>query len=310
MLKNFKSSWKLSRESTKLFFKYPKFLVPLLLNWTFYALIVLYLKFSVNWELFTMGETFLVAFGVILFFALLLTFSCSVLLELIQQLESGRELSLTVAMINSLNKSLLRSLPIVLIWSILWFILIIIQAFLSKKADQNNSNEEFSAENITKTLSGFERMTFPRVLFKTLGKGMRMVIFLILPAIVWDNLSFKKAIKKGYKVFETHLSAFATGLVLTEVAAFIVFFPSAVILQIASESVAPFPEWVWLIVILYIAFAWSYSMYLEQMFSAELYLWNRKWEKEVNLAGQENRAIPALGDVDRPSLLDEDYELV
>ena len=58
------------------------------------------------------------------------------------------------------------------------------------------------------------------------------------------------------------------------------------------------------------AFAWSFTIYLEQMFTAELYLWSLKWEQAVHKAQQENKPLPELIDVPRPSILDEVPDLL
>lgn len=137
-----------------------------------------------------------------------------------------------------------------------------------------------------------------------------MVVFLILPAIAWDNLSFWQSVKKGLVTFKSNLSAFVTGFVLTELASFIIFLPPVILFYISDKLKISFPDLVWIITITYIAFAWSYSIYLEQMFSAELYLWNHKWEKEVARAQAENRPIPTLNDIPKPSVLDEVNDLL
>ena len=53
---------------------------------------------------------------------------------------------------------------------------------------------------------------------------------------------------------------------------------------------------------LYIGCAWSYSIYLEQMFMAELYLWHLKWERSGKAGSIEQ--IPP------PQLLDNVHELL
>lgn len=131
-----------------------------------------------------------------------------------------------------------------------------------------------------------------------------------LPAIAWENMGFWKATKKGIAVFRAHLSEFVTGFVLTEGVALLIFLPPALLFYITGEVEITLPDYVWVITIIYIAFAWSYSIYLEQMFTAELYLWNMKWEKEVAKAQAEGKPIPSMREVPRPSVLDEVHELI
>jgi hypothetical protein len=46
------------------------------------------------------------------------------------------------------------------------------------------------------------------------------------------------------------------------------------------------------------------------MFAAKLYLWNLKWEKELVKAQAENKPLPSLNDVPKPSLLNEVSDLL
>jgi hypothetical protein len=308
MYQGVKNGWQLIKESIKVFNRYPKFIIPLLVTWLFYALIVLYLEYCFNYDGYTGFQIFLIVFGIIFVFAFLLSFSCSMLLELIQQIESGKEMSVVSAFKYTLTYNTIKILPIVFIWTIVWVVLIVIQAILSKSKKRGKTS--FSAENAAKTLAGFQEISFSKAFFEVLEKGFRMVIFLILPAISWENLSFWKSVKKGIGVFKSNLSVFVTGFVLTSLASFIIFLPPALLFYISEELKISFPDWVWVITIIYISFAWSYSIYLEQMFTAELYLWNYKWEKEVVKAQAENRPIPKLNDIPRPSILDEVNDLL
>lgn len=308
MFQGIKNGWNLIKESIKVFNNHPKFIVPLLITWVIYAPMILYLKYGLNWDAYTTSQVLVIVFGVILIFAFLLAFSCSMLLELIQQLETGEKMNLLKAFTNTVGQNVIKILPLVLVWAVIWFVLTVLQALLSKK--RSNEKESFTAENATKTLAGYQSFSISRAFFEALKKGVRMVMFLILPAIAWENLGFWKATKKGIAVFKAHLSEFVTGFVLTEVVALLIFLPPALLFYITGEMKITLPDYVWVITIVYIAFAWSYSIYLEQMFTAELYLWNMKWEKEVTKAQAEGKPIPSMREIPRPSVLDEVHELV
>lgn len=298
-------------DSIAVFRHHPRFLVPLLGVWAVYAPTVLYMKYGVNWDALPTDQALLLNFGAVFLFAFLLAFACSVLLELIQQLESGRKLSLFAAVGETLGSNLLKMLPIIIVWTIIWFVLLVIQAILSRKKRRGGSTESFSAENAAKTLAGYGQFSLSAAFFRALNKGIRMVVFLILPAIAWENLGFVRAIKKGLTVFRTHLSHFSAGFVLTEMIAIVLFLPPAILFWISGKFEVQFPSFVWVLVILYIGMVWSYSIYLEQMFTAELYLWNLKWEREVKarqLRGEKD--LPELEEIPLPHLLDEVHELL
>ena len=311
MFEGIKNSWDLIKDSIRVFKHYPKFLIPLLVVWLIYAPVILYLEYSFNWDALSVGQIFLFVSGIIFLFAFLLAFSCSVLLELIQQLESGQKMSLIKAFSHTLAHNILKIIPLIIIWTIIWFILFILQAIFSKAEKRKKGS--FTAENAAKTLAGYRNLFLSRAFFEGLEKGIRMIIFLILPAIAWENLSFGKAFKKGIGVFKTHLSEFVTGFVLTWAAAVIIFLPPAILFYI-SDQLEPlgisFPTWVWIITIIYTAFAWSYSIYLEQMFTAELYLWHLKWERQIEEEKRLGKPLSKLKDVRRPSVLDEVSDLL
>lgn len=296
------NGWMLVKDSAKVFLAHPKLITPLLTTWLIYAPILLSLRFWLDTDNYSTGQVLLIVLGIILVFAFLLSFSCSMLLELIQQLESGRSLRVFKAFDHSLRHNTINILPIILVWTLLWFGLLVIQAILSK--DKRNEQIEFSAENAAKALAGYGNISISRAFFASLQKGVRMIIFLILPAIAWDGLNFREAVQKGITIFRSHLSVFVSGFVLTELTASFVFLPPVLFMIISNEANLTFPAWVWFLNTIYLAFAWSYSIYLEQMFVAELYLWNHRWEEETAMAMRENRPLPRLSQIKKPSVLD------
>ena len=307
MFDGIKNGSEVIKESLKVFRKHPMFLVPLFGCWLIYAPIVIYFTYFFHWKQHSTLQICFTIFFIVFIFSFILSFSNLLLLELIQQLESGKKFNLVSAFFEVVSKDLIKTLPIIFIWVIIWFILTAIEALLSKI---ENRSGEFSAENAAKTLAGYEHFSLSRAFFEALKKGVRMIVFLILPAIAWEDKSPVKATKKGLGVLKIHLAEFATGLALTELAAIIVFLPPAILFAISDVFEVTFPDFVWYITIIYCAFAWSFSLFLEQMFAAELYLWHLIWEKECSIAKAENRKLPKLREVKRPSVLDDVSDLL
>ena len=102
---------------------------------------------------------------------------------------------------------------------------------------------------------------------------------------------------------------FLSNLIVSDLAGILIFLPSGIILYLSSELEMTFPSYVWVGVILYSAIAWSFYLYIEQMMTALFYLWYMKWEKETKQAIKDNREIPTLESIQKPSLLDDLYEL-
>lgn len=311
MFEGIENGLHLIKDSIRVFRHHPSFLIPLLIVWIVYGSVILYLQYGLNWDSFTATQVFLIIFGAIFIFAFLLSFSCSMLLELIQQIESGKKTSLLKAFTSTIAYNLIKMIPLIIVWTIIWFILLVLQAIFSKRGKREK--RKFTAENAARTLAGHGgSFSLSGAFFESLQKGVRMIVFLILPAMVWENLSFGKAVKKGISVFRAHFTEFATGFVLTALAAIILFLPPSLLFYISDKAEVDFPAWVWTIAIIYIAFAWSYTIYLEQMFVAELYLWDMKWEREIrkNPAKNSEYLAGGLRSVERPRILDEVPDLL
>ena len=267
-------------------------------------------KVWLSMEAVDFGTTCLIVFGVVLFFAVLLTSSCSVLLELLYQQESGENISLSNAFSEYISKNLIKTLPIAISWAFIWFGLLLLQALFSKSKKNSGEDDTLTAENAARTLAGFQSFSLSKAFFQALQKNVRLVVFLILPAIAWDNLGPREAVKKGFLILKTNITGFLTGYVLTEAVSVVIFFPIALLLGYVAESDIQLPTIAWTIVFIYIAFAWSFSFYVEQMYTAELYMWHMRWEEAVERAHREGKEIPSIDQIVRPSVLDEfaDFE--
>jgi hypothetical protein len=305
MFEKFGTGWSIIVEACTVFAKNPVFLVPLLLTWCIYAPIILYVKFFHNWDATSFEMSLLLAFGIIFVFSFTLSFSCVILLELLHQTESDEETNFGKALTRVITKDLLPMLPVVLIWSVLSFIIIIVSALFKSKR-RSNSSDNFNAENAARTLSGNDvPFSWSRAFFQFLQDGLRMMVYMILPAIAWENLGFTASVKKGLTVFQTHLSQFAAGFLLSEAVGVVLFLPITLLFIFTAKSDIIFPDIVWFIVIIYTAFSWSFSMYIEQMFTAELYMWHMRWEEAIQQAKAEGKPEPLFEQIARPSVLDD-----
>jgi len=291
-------------DSVRVLFRYPKFAIPLFIVWLFIAPIVLYFRFFFN----NTGQSFttllLLAFGVIYLFSLLFTFSCVVLLELIQQHETGRGFSLPCAISETIRKDLSGILIISLIWAIVWFILALLKALTSRK--RGGHRQGASPAEAARVLSGSGGVfSWFGLGISMIQKLVRMTVFLILPAVAWEDKGAFSAIGRGLHVLREHAGEFLASYAGTELAGLVVFLPAI----IAVMAVKHAPDIFWYLVIIYTSVAWTFSMYLEQMTVALLFLWHKKWEVAAQEAEKSGKPVPALEDVPRPSLLDDVNDL-
>lgn len=302
-----KNGWKLVVHSLAVFRAYPIFLLPLLVVWVGYAAGVLYLRYDFDWKSYgvkvDIGVTFVFLFAVS--FLILMAFAA--VLEMVRQAESGRP-SLLRAIGNVFGRDLFSVLPLAVIWALVWLVLTLLEVVLSSNNDNSNSDDSLSAQSAAETLANFHNFSFSEAFIDALQKGVRMVMFLILPAIAWEHLGFFKGVKKGLAVLRAHLGLFASGYALTYAAAAVVFLPAAIVLMLGTghhgnPPLVDFPSWVWVATIIYMGCAWSLSIYLEQMFMAQLYLWHMAWQKAADKAQAAGQRVPGFDSIPQPELL-------
>jgi hypothetical protein len=282
-----KDGWTLAREAIHVARKYPKLLVPLFVTWTFIAVCVLSYRYVP-----IVGPLSLIIICFAIVYSLVL--SCLFLLELIQQLESGKKLSLPRAVIDVMKQSAIKSLPIAFVWAILWFILLL---FTPKK--RNNGNTQASLSDAAETLSGANSPF--NIGIELLKKLLRMFFFLTLPAIAWEGKGPITGFKQAFRIVKKHPVQFLSTYSITLAAATLIALP-LIPYYIAAEAEIVLPMWVYLVVIIYSGIVWTTEIYLEQMSLALLYMWHLKWEY-YGLTSD-------LSDVTRPSLLDDVHELL
>jgi hypothetical protein len=292
--------------SIRFFIRYPISIVPLIICWSIFAPVILYFKFYFNWDMFNTAESLIIIFLIYFGASFLIGISCLILLEIAQQVESEEEINLSKALKDCFLSDFIKAFPVLIIWSIIWFVLVVIQALFSKKkSSDKGEDEKLTAKSAAETLAGIgDEFSLSKAFFNALQKGVRMIVFLILPAVAWEELSPLKAIKKGLNVFRNNIPEFLTGFALTELFSTIVFLPVTIIFIVHYNVEIIFPEYVWYIVLVYIAFAWSLAFLVEQLYVAELYLWHIKWENEQKIARAQGKELPELMDVEKPSFFD------
>lgn len=301
MFQSIKSGSQLIRQANRALYRFPKMILPMLVCWSVYAPILLYFKFYIPWESYSFSQQCAIVFTAICALSAIFSWSSLVILDLIRRIETDLPASL-IKSIGSGSINLLHALPVVVIWAIIWFVLSLLEAIFSRAKD--NKSEEFTAENAAKTLAGYGRFSLSRAFFSALKKGVRMLVFLVLPAIAWERKGFSPAIKRGLGIAKIHRGVFVSGFLITGMAAFIIFLPPGILFYISAKFEVSFPDELWYGVMLYCAFGWSYVMFLEQMFVAELYLWHLIWERDLEEAEADGKEPPKLEDSKRPSVMD------
>lgn len=287
---------------------YPVFLGPLILCWFCIAFIYTFVFYLYPWQAWPGNYRLLIAFGVALGAGLVITTASHVSLELIEQVEEGRPISFWRASLSALGPNLFRSLPIVFVWATLWSFLIAINLVLGE--DDDGGSDGASMLRAMRTVAGDLRsFSLSRAYFQALNKTLRMTIFLILPCIAWEGRGPIRAAQKGLAALRLHAHQFAVGVFSSELLLGLLILPAMILFSFAREfesnlSIAPTAA-----ATAYITFAWTFVVYVEQMFAAELYLWHLRWASAREQANEGQDRSPGLDDVLRPSLLDNIPEL-
>ncbi len=305
MFSGVKSSFGIIGASIRVMARYPSLLIPVLVVWAVYAPVSVYMYFDFPKLDLSDGALAGVVFGLIFAFSILMSFTCFMLLEQIRRIESGLEPSLPRAVWSALTNTL-RAIHITALWALVWFVLFLLERIFSRRGDSESGDSEpepFSMQGAAEVVAGYERVSLSEAFFRAVRKGVRMVTFLIYPAIAWEP--HRRGLKRGIEVAVARKAEFAVGFVLTELAATVAFIPALIVFWISGEFEADFPDWVWMSTIIYCGFAWSFSLLLEQMFAAELYLWHWKWEIQAEEAVAAGASPPLFSDVPSPSLLDD-----
>lgn len=297
--------------SLRFFRVHPISLLPMLVCWSGYAAVILYVNYGYDWNSKTTTEAVIFAICCFLAYAIMFGVSNLILLEMIQQVESGKSISLGKAVIDAIFKDLWKALPLLLVWGIIWFVLAFISALLSRKGGGDDREvENFSAKNAVGTLLGDKGgFRLSSAFFDALSKGIRMVVFLMLPAIAWEGYSPLKSFKKGLKILGDIKVHFIVAYGATAIFAALVLLAPAIIYMIDGKFDLQLPQPFWVAVLIYMAIASSLSLIVEQIYVAELYMWHFDWER-INEERISLGKLPIpFGNTAKPSFFDKENTL-
>ncbi len=195
------------------------------------------------------------------------------MLELLQGVAQGREVSLVSAFLETVFQDSIKAIPIAVIWSLLWFVLLFLRALTSKK--RGGGRAEPSVQDAARTLGGMNSgaTSWFGLGLSMLEELLRMVSFLALPGIAWKGLGPIQSLREAFGIIRKDPMIFLSAYTLTGVAATIMAIPIIILFSVTDEKTI-FPASVWTGVIIYEGMIWVLSLYLEQMTLALLYINN------------------------------------
>jgi hypothetical protein len=279
------NGFRIVQSTARDFNQHPILIVPMLLLWVVYLAVVIVYVFYPHWlptdAYGVVNPIFVIALFVICI-SILPCVACLLMLEIIQQIERGERANLVKAFFKLFSKDLLRALPIMVIWAAIWLILNLLELLVSNRKGGPNA---------------------ALIFLDQIEKGVRMLVFLTLPAIAWDNKGPFAAIAQGITIIKRSFSVFTTGFALTELIAIFILLPSTVYISIMNYYQLPLTNIDWIVICLYSVIAWTLSIFAEQIFTARYYLWYQNWQQACTEAKANGQAEPALGSMPIPEPL-------
>jgi len=289
----------------KFFKKYPVCIVPLLICWCVYAWVIIYSEYYFDWNKYAWPINLGIVFSCYILFSLMYGFSCLFILELMQQAETAGKVIVVKAFFDALFRDFFKSLPLLFIWALIWFLLMLLSAIFSRD-DKNDNDKELTAKAAVGTLMGEgDSISFSSSFFHALSKIVRMTTFMILPVIAWEDNSPRKAFKKGLSILADIKAEFTVAFGITGAFTTILLFGPSMLLLFVNKLDLVLPDQVWYVTLIYIACAMSLSFVVEQLYMAELYLWYKVCQSENEKRIARGESPIKLGATAKPSFIDD-----
>jgi hypothetical protein len=258
---------------------YPKLILPLLPVFALVLLVEFGLLFIYDLATLMLG---LVA---ILFVAFCLMLSFAVSSNLLKQVHDGRHPSLIQA---GFSTQLLRQVPRVFGLSLIWFTLVLLLVII-----------EMIIRALLDRISDGLGDRAIRAVFGTIADALRMAGFMMVAIMVFEDIGMRPAFGRLRSVVKNEGVTALGGLVLTKLAATIIFGVLYVFGQVLPDT-----GWVALAGLLMLPLmtcGWVLAMYLEQLFATGLYLYASAPDSplvQIMMGRFLGNELPALDDIE------------
>ncbi|MFW6298207.1 MAG: hypothetical protein ACOC14_00875 [Bacillota bacterium] len=234
--------------------------------------------------------TVLILYLIVVYFRFFETLGAAYSLELVRQNDADGSMSLLKGLGHLIARSLLRILPIILIWSalemILKFIIAVIKGILRSLTGERGSLSERGAD-------------FTGRIF---NKALRLAMLMALPMVVWEKRGPIESVTDGFDAFETKAGDVFSGMGVRMFFYTLMLIPAVVLLSLAYRFGfldTPFT----FVVIAYVLILWSLDFLVEILFSTKIYLWYSAWQTKRREAFKNHETLPLIDDIEQPSFL-------
>lgn len=266
MFSEIKTGWSIFIDSIKALFRKPVLLAPLLIVWVVYFSAAAALLFPLRGIAFHQFLQYILVMTLML--SVLMSFSFAMVLDMIKQNSESGKINFASALNSTFSRHIYKILPFSIFWLIIWLLFTFIESIVGGKQ---------SRDAMLNLVTNPFKVTRIRSLLRALMKAVRMVIFLAFPAIVWEGKGIISSIGRGYRILKSHFVEMATAYVVTGFSGVLLGIPPFLVYYFALDYYTSTTSII--ITWLYIWFAWSFTIYLEQLFVAGLYMRHLAWEQ-------------------------------
>jgi hypothetical protein len=263
--------------SLRLLWRYPVLIVPLLpvfvmvLGFEVALLVILGMHLSLFW-----------AWVLLFMVAYYLMFSFVLTSTMLKQIHSGERPSLWKSLT---APSTPRLAPSVFVLTAIWFALVLVLVAIE------------TAVKAVVSRGGDRAVGYVDQLFDTFASALRMMGFMLIPIMVFENVGLRSAYGRLKTTLKTSPISALSGLALTKMASVVIFLLTAVFfsaIDSLDQSTAAFALLLGLPVA---GVGWMFAMYLEQLFATGLYLYSAAPDSvvvKILLEKHIGRELPAV----------------
>ena len=279
----------------KFIFKKPLLLIPMLVAWGVYVLVAFEAQARLDFDSMEIPGLLLVLF----LFTCLSTFTIATsslfILELLEQHETTGRMNPFKALFDMITKDFWRALPIIIVWSIVDFILMIVIALLDSTRSRKNKPKRPKGP-MQRAVEAFRDL-------------VRMGSMTVFTVIAWEDLGPKASFDKGFDVFKRQFAEMLTGFGLGKLVGLLLGIPMLLVYFGLQAEMLPQEE-TYIGIIIYSSIVWSLKKLIEQLYVSELYLWYKHYEDARADAKRRGTTPPSsLYDIPQPSFTDSNFDL-
>lgn len=131
-------------------------------GWLLYASSVIYFKYCFPPARYDILQRAGITFLFIAALSITIACSCTWLLEMLKEADQGRRISFGRSLQNTVFRDFVSAIPVAIVWTLIWFVLTVIELMLSDIKKNSDEDNELSAESAARTLAEYGDFSLSR----------------------------------------------------------------------------------------------------------------------------------------------------